>query len=736
MTKRTLDVPSPQSAASQRRKIKIDQFAGSFEGQQRAKLEMAIEPKLEALDEKLAKAQRTSRGVLDGLEANSRWSAAYDSEITSAEKFVAEGKTIIERLVQESKDTPYAFVGLQLDDVGVAHVEPARNNFWTALQSKGDDRTTSVHDGWQHLGRARQLLADLRGQFERSKKEFQLAESVEKVKKMYQLYLENSQALLDIQDNDPTRYGRKMAQFELDEEYLKRLKEVMEMRNELRAELARILGEDPRLLRRFMDNLRARSNNLREQLADLTTKQEELNREVRAWNAVDEADRGRMAQLLLLRNVQEATKLATGAGELQDRYQSWSPLQKETKDASLAAVNKKIQEVATAASDLNSRAMNFIATAQQAAATPAPTTPAPAAPTAEVPAAEPNAVAKQAATANAQTLDQLITASDAVYQNLKQLEVSLRQIASRDDQPEISRFAANRLIDTNKLIADTSAWERQMQAHKQGSYTSAAEVTQYRLAMKTDGLAGKLADLEQQLAQQLQRTDNQLPEAMATKSRELLAALDKETSPNQLAAVYALHNNQLPRTTERQQVAETALKKAEKLYDELMKMAIAEMDKLPVQDPIAQLLEDPTLDELLAQLEREVSPSELLGIPDRPSNLRIVNDWMRPGNQGGASAWRRLVMNQNKQNAKQTQAKLNEAYKRALARALKDAKVNRTATLPKGSKLSNWNKLVSQLGNDLQQGRDKAPPEQYRRAIEGYFGEISRVVAEQDKQSP
>ena len=38
-----------------------------------------------------------------------------------------------------------------------------------------------------------------------------------------------------------------------------------------------------------MDNLRARSNNLREQLADLTTKQEELNREVRAWNAVDEA---------------------------------------------------------------------------------------------------------------------------------------------------------------------------------------------------------------------------------------------------------------------------------------------------------------------------------------------------------------------------------------------------------------------------------------------------------------
>jgi hypothetical protein len=37
-----------------------------------------------------------------------------------------------------------------------------------------------------------------------------------------------------------------------------------------------------------------------------------------------------------------------------------------------------------------------------------------------------------------------------------------------------------------------------------------------------------------------------------------------------------------------------------------------------------------------------------------------------------------------------------------------------------------WNVLLSQLGDDLQQGADKAPPERYRRAIEQYFRQISQ----------
>ena len=450
---------------------------------------------------------------------------------------------------------------------------------------------------------------------------------------MYQVYVENSQALLEMKDSDPTRYNRKMAEFKLDDEYLKRLKEVIQMRIELQAELARILAEDPRLLRRYMDNLRARSTNLREQLADLSAKQEGLNREVRAWAAFSEADRQPMAKLLLLQNLQEASKIATSAAEIQDRYQSWLPLQKESKDSSLVAVSKQIQGVATAAGDLKSRAETYIATEQQAAtAPPAPAAETPAAPAAATAAA----TAKPTAPAgNGQALDQIISQSELLYGQLGQLEVSLRQVAAREDKADVALFAANRLVQTRRLITDTSAWMRQIKAQKAGSYTGAAEVTQYRLAMKTDELAGKLANLEKQLAAELQQADGKLPEPIAAKSREFMAALDKEASPNQLAAVYALHSNQIPRTTERQQAAGSALVKAEKLYDELMRMTIAELDKLPVEDPIASLLDDPTLDQLLAQLEQEAQFDELLGIPARPSNLRIIGDWMQPGNQGG-----------------------------------------------------------------------------------------------------
>jgi hypothetical protein len=257
--------------------------------------------------------------------------------------------------------------------------------------------------------------------------------------------------------------------------------------------------------------------------------------------------------------------------------------------------------------------------------------------------------------------------------------------------------------------------------------------------MKTDELAGKLGDLEQQLAGMLQRSDQSLPEPIAAKSRELMAALDKEAAPNQLAAVYALHSNQLPRSTERQQIAGSALAKAEKLYDELARLTITELDKLPVQDPIASLLEDPTLDELLAQLEQELPLQELLGIPNRPSNLRIIGDWMRPGSSGGGGGGRgRSAASQMKQNDKRSQQKLNQAYQKAIARALKETAPKRTEKIAKSTKLSDWNKLVSHLGDDLRQGRDKAPPEQYRQAIEQYFAQISRAVAEQekDKKSP
>jgi hypothetical protein len=161
------------------------------------------------------------------------------------------------------------------------------------------------------------------------------------------------------------------------------------------------------------------------------------------------------------------------------------------------------------------------------------------------------------------------------------------------------------------------------------------------------------------------------------------------------------------------------------------------MDKLPVQDPIADLLDDPTLDELLAQLEQESALLESLGIPQRPTNLQIIGDWMRPGSGGGSGGGAPgMVMNHLRNEEQRAQRRLNQTYDRAIARALKETTPKQKVVMPEATKLSDWNQLVSDLGDNLRQGRDKAPPEQYRRAIEQYFTQISSVVAEQENESP
>jgi hypothetical protein len=745
MPKRMLDVPEPSSNTSKRMRLKIDELAGSFSGQQRAKLEMAVGPELEALDKALAKGQRTARGVLDQLEADAEWRGTHDRDVSGAERATVEAQDVIGKLQQRSKDTPYAFVGLQVADIGLAHVDPARSDFWKALQSDGGDRAASVRDGWQHLGRARELVAELRGQYERAKREFQLAESVEKFKTMYQVFIENTQALLPTQAQDPDRYNREGVEFKLDEEYLARLKEVLEMRRDLQAELARILADDPRLLRRFMDATRNRTNNLREELADLSAEQEDLNREVRAWSLVEEADRPRMGRLLMLRQVQDATKISEAAGDLQSSSQAWMPLGQESKDPDVVAATKMVQEVAAAAGELGNSAQKFVAESQRVkAAAQADRAEPPIdklrteqAATGAVPSDGTTAdAAQQAAQPAEPSLDPLLADGQRLYDQLSALDVSLRQLAAHEDGGEAATFATNRLVDTRRLIADTSAWVRQMRAHNSGNYSGAAEVDQYRLAMKTDSFATKLSALEQSLAGGLQRQDSTLPEAIAQKSRELMATLDRDAAPNQLAAVYALHSNQMPRATERQKSAGAALAKAEQQYDELMRLAIAEMDKLPVQDPIASLLQDPTLDEILAELERELPIQELLGIPLRPSNLRIIGDWLRPNmNPNGSGVGAQMAANQMRQDQQRMRRRLDEAYKRAVVRALKEEKKLTKVEIPKTS-MSDWNKLVSELGDDIRQGRDKMPPEQYRRAIEQYFTEISRAVADREKQAP
>ena len=717
MTRRSLDIGNSQAGSSDRRTLTIDRFAGSFDGQSREKLELAIAPVIEELDRYLAQAEGIARKLLDEMDTGTSWEERQSNQLQAADESLEKATELIDELVSKTEETPYAFVGLTLVDIGNSHITPAREEFWNAKQSDDPERGERIRAGWRYVQRARQLLAALNKQYEKVRRDYQLAESVERIKQMYQVYIENAHALLGSGGKDDLGgLQRKMAEFELDEEYLERLKEVLEMRQELLAEFARMLADDPRLLRRYMDRLRIRTKTLRYELAELTDRQKALAREVRAHETVEDDQRAALHKTILKQKVMEVEQIATATAELDERFRIWLPLDIEIQDGSLAESRDLTGQVAASSQELLASAIAFNQSQSS----------------------EDTATDDQSDTSDLNTINRQAV---SMTRQLSTLDAALRRVSIEDDRQDLADHQAKRLVETQKIMTQLDGWIRKVTELDKGNYHLAAEVDQHQLASNTAFLAGKLSDIEAQLAGSLQSESGSLPEPIAEKAQELLETLDQEVAISQTSAVYALRENEISSAITRQDQAVAAMEKAEQLLHELLTMAIKELDKLPVQDPIASALEDPTLDELLAALERELESADDLGIPPRPNNLNVIGDMTMPGQgqgqgqgQGGGSAMMGSAMQLAAAN-QQLQRMLEKAYQEALGRALKEKRITRSAAakhlrrLP-DSGAKRW--LVgSKLGDELLQGSGKVAPEQYRQAIEQYFEQISNLRAAQ-----
>ncbi len=709
MTRRRLDVGA-QTASSNQMRIKVDEYAGSFKGQQRGKLEVAIAPDLVVIEDQLLRGQKLSRSVLDDLEAGGAWQARHHRDISSAEQAVKRAQVVARKLQGRTHNTPYAFLGLQIADISAANLTPARDYFWKSLQADEAERRERVRQGWQQVGQALDRLASLTQKYERVKREYALSDATQRIAKMYRVFIEDAMLgpLGGGGGDRGSKFRRQMVEFDLDEEYLARLQEVLEMRRELRAELAKILAEDPRLLRRFMSSFRSGADNLRNQLSGLRERQDELTREVLIWNqtasAPDSATRAATVRSIVTRRrLAEPADLAKDIGGLADRFEAWMPLDSTADSPELRSA---LDEANALAADTRELAL----AAQRMGSQPL----APAG------------------------LRPIFSQGQALYQRLAEFEVRLRRLGSSDGFAGDAEFIVNRLAETRSLITATSSWIKRIDLLAKGSFHGAVAIEQYELATATDALAGDLADVETDLAGLLQTPDGRLPSDLATACRELLATLDEEATPNQLASAIALERGFSARISQRQEAASEALEKAENQFDDLIKKAIVELDKLPVQDPIAQLLEDPTLDEILSQLEQESDLEAALGIPDRRSNLQVIDDWMRGGQGGGGGGGGGGGLAMAMRQMRQEQQRMSRAAQRARARAMKRIKEDRQVVKTskpkdmKREKSTDWNQLISTLSDDLLQGRDKLPPKRYREAIEQYRTLMSRVAADDD----
>jgi hypothetical protein len=93
-----------------------------------------------------------------------------------------------------------------------------------------------------------------------------------------------------------------------------------------------------------------------------------------------------------------------------------------------------------------------------------------------------------------------------------------------------------------------------------------------------------------------------------------------------------------------------------------------------------------------------------------------------------------MIAAQLRRDADRARQNANNAYRQALARALKEqesVKAERARTL---ALRVEWNKLHSTLSDELLQGKGELLPQEYRRAIEQYFARISRIENPQEPQ--
>jgi len=681
MTRRTLDVG--QRSSSKPLRLMIDEWAGTFAGQAREKLQLEIDPVLKELDEQLAAAEQRVNPLVSG-SPDTNWDAGKAKSAGQADGHLAAGEATILKLREKSVDTPYAFIGLQLINIGQEHVGPARDHLAAVTAEAAESRGKDLQRTQHHIRRARELLEQLTHKYEVVKLNEKLDDTMAQIKKMHQFYVEGTFALLKSKKPTLNPKSRKFLEYEMDEEFRKKYQELLERKRDIQAELAKALANDPRLLRRYMAATRLQADTLRDQLTILARRQQELNEQVAAWAKLPEAERTELAkQDIRTWQQRSSTEIAEGAATMLDNYVTWIPLDLDVNEGELA----KMQEAAT----MQATTARSLADA---------------------------AVGENPADAREQ--------AESLHRQLKEFQTRLPDVMN--DHPEHNRLAihvANRLAEVKKLITQTSGWVYQANTVADGLHHLAADVEQNRIAIDTAHLAVKLESLESTLAG--------MPDNIIHLAQDLFVTFDEHLLPDLVATQLALQQNQLPKAVEQQITVSQEFAKAEEQLDEIMDGIIKALDAAPANAKLegGDNLRAKTLEELLAMLEDEKLAAENLGIPPRPTNINIEKDWLAPNSGQGGGGMAGMAQGQE---AAKNLSKLQQELRKA-NRRLK--RVNESKANPQNRRDQiRWNTLASELEDKLRQGRGHTPPEQYRRAIERYFETITKEDTANDTTSP
>ena len=672
-----------QSSSTGQQKIKVDKYAGGFTSEHRKRLEIDIAPTLELLKKSLDSAGKSVREVM--MDPNSF--AETNAKLTGAAADLKTGSDAVFTLTEKTTKTPYAFVGLRLESIRAADITPAHGEVLKAVETQDEQRLQHSSVAWNHIDRALASIEKLEQKYDEVRRELKRADDILAFKKVYSLYIEKAMMAFGQSGGAMNGQNRKQAEFELDEEYLKRLKEVLELQQEMRAELARILEDDPQLLRRHINRMNDRAVSIRDQLSLAANAQRQLTEEVVKWSSakskpLELADHNLDA---IEGHLAEIEGLANRLGDVQNQFISWLPLVESAQTGEAAEAVEQFKAAGVGLTEI---------------------------------VAEVETIFEQGgAQANAKRqIEPILAKSTKVENQLSLVAESLQQLNSDSTDPEIVNNTARRIPVLQSLRRDMQQWAGKLELHGDGLIHEVYSVDQENRREELLMYSVKIASLESQLVSALSGTDSQMPDGVAEKTVSLQKQVDAEIPSSQLLAAQTLENGNSDLASLQQQEIMQDFEKAEKTFDEILQAIADELDKIEPEDPIAALLRDPTLDEILAQLEREMDFMEQLGLSRRPTNLMFFGGF-RPFMNRSMSA---SLSSQLQQMRRLT----NRAYRKALARA----RVENEARKPVLAKDNErWNLLASVLGDAMRQGDKRTPPEKYRRAIEHYTDQISKL---------
>ncbi|QDU38065.1 hypothetical protein Mal4_23850 [Maioricimonas rarisocia] len=585
---------SGQDTETVRRRLKITaRLSAVAEATARSEERSGIRGRVVQIDELLAIAETSLRRLVDRQIPD----ADRSEQFRLLDQQLGDVETAIADLREETREHRFVFVGLQMAEIGRLHVTPARDRVFIGIREPlGSDNSSLALN---HVIRAREMLAALLKRYDRVAQDEELAESLEETVEMYEVYVEKAHQLLREARQNRNPLSREMAVIEVDQAYLDRFAEVLKLRREVVAEFARMLSDDPRLLSRYLDLIRRRQNSLRDRLTELAERQDEIGMELSGWRQVDPAQQDNLWMIVAELRTHSATPLAKDAAELEERIDQSMPLQLNRDEGTAAQIIAHAHEIARLARQITFDVETFVV--------------------------HPGEEGRPSLTHSAEELADLFN----------ELFGALDQLDFEHEDEEITNYVTGRLLEARAVADQADLWARIASHLETRRFHGLAEVDQHQLAIATELLRTDMFEIEDELSTQFQQDlDSELPGEIVDMIRQLHRVMEALTM-NQQAATFALSEDRLEAAEEQQALALDRFDEAEELFDRIRRAVIAALDEYDPPDPNIADLEDPTLDEFLAQLEREPNIQSQLGIPNRPRNLRVITDLIAVQQQAG-----------------------------------------------------------------------------------------------------